>query len=205
MPVRLYGRYTGGGPAKVTVRGDLNGSDWQQSATIELPKRGPETPEIERMWAFHRMQGLLKQADRSGARDRVVDEIVRLGEAYSIAGEYTSFLVLENDAEYRRWTLDRQNALRIERDRSRQRELDAKLASIRRDVAESLGPTDGVRANANPGAAGQPGSASSRPAPFDQGGSTGGAGAVDPVTGGLALGIAALELVRRRRRDRKGR
>ena len=35
------------------------------------------------------------------------DEIVRLGEAYSIASEYTSFLVLPNDAEYQRWKLER--------------------------------------------------------------------------------------------------
>jgi hypothetical protein len=53
---------------------------------------------------------------------------------YSIVSEYTSFLVLENDAEYQRWKLERRNALRIERDRKRQRQLDAQLASIRRAV-----------------------------------------------------------------------
>ena len=57
------------------------------------------------MWAWHKMQRLLDDADRNGNRNSVIDEIVRLGEGYSIVSEYTSFLVLENDAEYKRWNL----------------------------------------------------------------------------------------------------
>src|SRR5437867_8947927 len=120
MPVRLYGRYRKGGAAKVTVRADLAGSELLQHTTINLPTNASEIPEIERMWAFHKMQRLLKDADRTGSRDAAaIDEVVRLGEAYSIVSEYTSFLVLENDAEFQRWKLERRNALRIERDRKR--------------------------------------------------------------------------------------
>src|SRR5438128_2690355 len=97
MPVRLYGRYRKGGAAKVSLRAHLGGSELRQSATINFPTDATEIPEIERMWAFHKMQRLLKDADRSGSRDAVIDEVVRLGEAYSIVSEYTSFLVLEND------------------------------------------------------------------------------------------------------------
>jgi hypothetical protein len=53
-----------------------------------------------------------RQVDRDA-----IAEVVRLGEAYSIATEYTSFLVLENDGEYQRWKIDQRNALRIARDR----------------------------------------------------------------------------------------
>ena len=66
------------------------------------------------MWAWHRVDRLLKEADAGGSRTSVIDEIVRLGEGYSIATEYTSFIVLENDAEFQRWKIDRKNALRIE-------------------------------------------------------------------------------------------
>lgn len=70
------------------------------------------------MWAWHRIDELLKADDRAGRRtQQTIDEVVRLGEAFSIASEYTSFIVLENDAEYRRWNIERRNALRISRDR----------------------------------------------------------------------------------------
>ena len=62
-----------------------------------------------------------KAADRSGSRSAVIDEIIRLGETYSIVTEYTSFIVLENDAEYARWKIDRKNLLRTTRDRKQQR------------------------------------------------------------------------------------
>jgi MYXO-CTERM domain-containing protein len=70
-----------------------------------------------------------------------VDEIVRLGEAYSIVTEHTSFLVLENDAEYRRWKIDRRNALRIERDRAAQARVRQELESLRSKAMADLGPT----------------------------------------------------------------
>ena len=54
------------------------------------------------MWASRRIDALLKNADRSGSRESVAPEVVRLGETFSIVTEYTSFLVLENDAEFRR-------------------------------------------------------------------------------------------------------
>ena len=47
----------------------------------------------------------------------VVGEVVKLCEDYSIVSEYASFIVLENDAEYQRWKIERKNLNRIERDR----------------------------------------------------------------------------------------
>ena len=206
MPVRLYGRYRKGGAAKVTLRADLAGSELLQHTTINLPTNASEIPEIERMWAFHKMQRLLKDADRAGSRDAVIDEVVRLGEAYSIVSEYTSFLVLENDAEFQRWKLERRNALRIERDRKRQRQLDSQLASLRKAVPEDLGPaTDAKPSAAAPSVQG-PSVQGARPAPVPQprsspqSGGGGGGGALDPLTGGIALTLAAGALWRRRQK-----
>src|SRR5215213_2909423 len=92
------------------------------------------------MWAWNRVQRLLKEADANGSRTSVVDEIVRLGEGYSIVTEYTSFIVLENDAEYPRWQINRKNALRTERDRKGQLALQQQLERMRVAAAEKLGP-----------------------------------------------------------------
>src|SRR6185436_12722968 len=92
----------------------------EQSVKIELPAKNDANPEIERMWASKRVEQLLAAARESGETAPVLDEIVRLCEDYSITSEYASFIVLENDAEYQRWKIERKNLVRLERDRASQ-------------------------------------------------------------------------------------
>ena len=138
-PVRLYGRYRQDGPVAVRLRADIGGETFEQTLQVEIPKDAAN-PEVERMWAWHRVQRLLEEADSAGGRsDAVIDEVVRLAEGYSIVTEHTSFLVLENDAEYQRWQIDRRNATRIERDRRKQERVRSELERLRtRAVDRSL-------------------------------------------------------------------
>jgi hypothetical protein len=92
------------------------------------------------MWAWHRVDRLLKAADTAGDRGPVIDEVIRLGETFSIVTEYTSFLVLENDAEYRRWQIERKNQRRLARDREAQERRRERLAAIRDKAMTRLGP-----------------------------------------------------------------
>ncbi|HEY2952687.1 MAG TPA: VIT domain-containing protein [Verrucomicrobiae bacterium] len=139
-PLRIYGRYQGGGEAEVKLRGSVNGTELKKSAKLEFPKQDAANPELDRMWAWHRIDGLLKQADRAGSRAAVIDDIVRLGEGYSIATEYTSFLVLENDAEFQRWKIARNNVLRTDRDRKAQEVVRSQLDAMRNKALADLGP-----------------------------------------------------------------
>ena len=212
-PLRLYGRYKDGGDAKVTLTGNVLGREITQSVDVELPERQADrdaNPEIERMWAWHKVDRLLKEADRVGSRDSVIDEIVRLGEGYSIVTEYTSFIVLENDGEYRRWKIDRKNATRLERDRTAQAALREQLDQLRRDAAARLGPaaptsTQQIAQAVDPN---QPlAQAPQQPAtpPSQRGwdinvggnsnrGGGGGGGAIDPVMGFVMLALAVIAL-----------
>jgi hypothetical protein len=131
---------------------------------------------------------------------------VRLGEAFSIATEHTSFLVLENDAEYQRWQIERRNALRIERDRRAQARVREELDRIRDKTLAGLGPVEvEKRASTNPApppAASQPGSSAPAPAPQPQRRGDvdlGGGGALDPIGAALAAALAGLALASRRR------
>jgi Ca-activated chloride channel family protein len=214
-PVRMYGRYRTPGPLRLTIRGDLGGESYEQTVFLDLPGKEADNPEIERMWAWHRVNRLLKEADRSGSRQDVLDEIVRLGEGYSIVTEYTSFLVLENDAEYARWKIDRRNALRVERDRRSQDRVREKLEGLRRAAAD-VGPPGAARTTARPAPAALPqgvtkpdaAAAQGRGVDLDLGnpagsGGTGG-GAIDPLTLGItaALGGLSWSALRRRRGER---
>ena len=221
MPVRLYGRYRGNGDVDVRVRAQINGSPIDQSVEVAFPAGEPGNPELERMWAWHRVDGLQKAADRSGSRSAVVDEIVRLGETYSIVTEYTSFIVLENDAEYARWKIDRKNLLRTTRDRKQQQLVQAGLDAIRDKAVADLGPVAAQRklasnqrtpspgpvADRTPGRSTpvQPASNSqSRNLDFSPGrrnsGGGGGGGAFDPITGAITLALAGVGAAAARRR-----
>ncbi len=146
VPLRIYGRYRGEGNATVTLKGDVRGKAFVSSDTMAFPDRDSDNPEIERMWALKRVDQLLKKADRDDRRADVIPEIIRLGETYSIVTEYTSFLVLENDAEYQRWQIERRNDRRTGRDRAAQRLREERLAEIRNRALSNLGP-DAVRAD----------------------------------------------------------
>ena len=209
-PIRIYARYLQPGPAALTLRGNIGGELFERTLNVELPGDEADNPEIERMWAWHRVQRLLKAADRDGSRGTVIPEIVELGEGFSIVTEYTSFLVLENDAEYQRWKIERRNASRIERDRTKQRRVREEFEALRKKVASAIGPagTDlslrEIKANrpTTPTRTNSQQTQSSRDWDRDLGGG-GGGGALDPFSVGVVLTLGGAALAARRRR-RKG-
>ena len=139
-PVRVYGRYKGDGDTRVTLTGQVLGRDMKQSAVLPFPKNDQTSPEIERMWAQNQIDQLLKTADRQNNRQAVIDDVVRLGETFSIVTQYTSFLVLENDAEYKRWKIERRNQDRIQRDRDAQAQRQQTLDRLRQKAIQGMGP-----------------------------------------------------------------
>ncbi|HEY1785618.1 MAG TPA: VWA domain-containing protein, partial [Pirellulales bacterium] len=158
QPVRLYGRYKTAGPATIAVKAEVLGSPLEKSLAVALPATDATNPEIERMWASHRVERLMA-AGRADGSNGHADEIVRLCEGYSIASQYASFIVLENDAEYQRWKIARRNATRVQRDRQAQLAVREGLAQLRRDTAQKIGPKGDAKPageNNSAGNAGKP-------------------------------------------------
>jgi len=138
-PIRIYGRYRGKDAAKISVEGDIRGQAFRAVSQLALGQTD-ENPEIERSWAYSRIDALNRILNRNGKKDDVISEIVRLGETYSIVSEYTSFLVLENDAEYKRWKIERRNLSRMHRDRKAQGEREKALNRLRELAVSAVGP-----------------------------------------------------------------
>lgn len=225
QPLRIYGRYRQGGEATVKVHAEILGSPFEQSVPVTLAKQDDANPEIERMWAFHRVSRLMDEGRRDGNLASQQDEIVRLCEGYSIASEFASFIVLENDAEYQRWKIDRRNATRIVRDRNAQQTVREQLAQLRQQAERQMGPeTTATKASPNlerpatDTASTQPAQPNPPMGPTDLnlgpiasdgnsanrggnsgGGGGGGGGAIDPLTMLVAAGLAASGYVARRR------
>ncbi len=139
-PIRIYGRYAKSGKADLSIRANVLGRELKKTESLLFPEKETNNPEIERMWAWKRVEQLLKKTDRLNSRQATLNEIIRLGEGYSIVTEYTSFLVLENDAEYRKWNIDRKNNLRLKRDRQAQAERAKNLKAIRNKAMSDIGP-----------------------------------------------------------------
>ena len=221
QPIRMYGRYRNSGPVKLQVQAEIQGSLMEQKVDVELPSADESNPQIDRMWASHRVERLLNK-QRAGATDDQISEVVRLCEGYSIVSQYASFLVLENDAEYQRWQIARRNATRIERDRGAQAALRQKLDELQRQASAQLGPREPVDAavtssepQSQMAPAAQPGLHTSTSAgnstsfspprdsgfvPGGGGGGGGGGGAIDPLTALLGIGMAGMGLASRFRK-----
>ena len=136
-PLRIYGRYRGSGPANVTLHATVAGSGVSRTTTLTFPAADGANPEIDRMWATRRVERLTGRLGGLRLYKQVsaaVADIVTLGESFSIVTPHTSFIVLENDTEYRRWKIDRTNALRIPHDRA-DRDAMKKRMKILRDAA----------------------------------------------------------------------
>jgi hypothetical protein len=136
---------------------------------------------------------------------------------------------LENDAEYKRWQIDRRNLLRVGRDRQQQQLVRNELQRLREQALADLGPTQSksgtdlqlatntpqrdVSALPTTPVSNSLPQPSSRDLEFrptvDNGGGGGGGGgmgggAFDPITGGIALALAGLGFAARRRLPRIG-
>ena len=160
-PLRIYGRYGQPGLATITLQAEVMGQPITQTTRVELPAQDDRNPEIERMWAFQKVEQEMAALRDSGPSEARVQKIVQLCEGFSIAGEYASFIVLENDAEYKRWAIERRNAIRVKRDDASRTRLRDELQRQRDESLAKLGPMTpeplALNTPANPAIASQPG------------------------------------------------
>lgn len=118
--IAVYGRYRGDGKAAVRVKGLVNGEPRELAVEVDFPKEQRDNPEIRRMWAWKRCDGLMQEIRARGESDAQVRQIVDLGVEYSIVTPYTSFLVLENDGQYQQFGIEQRNARQVREDRAAQ-------------------------------------------------------------------------------------
>ncbi|MFM7036990.1 MAG: VIT and vWA domain-containing protein [Planctomycetaceae bacterium] len=164
-PLRMYGRYRKPGPVTVKVSATVLGQPQSQSVQLMLPENNDDNPEIERMWAYEQVQQKQAEIRRSGETPQLAADIISLCEGYSIVSEYASFLVLENDAEYQRWSIARRNATRVQRDDSARAKLTEQLQTLRDAALSKVGPAGNARPTGLPHeAAGTPVDAATTPA-----------------------------------------
>lgn len=160
-PLRLFGRYKSAGNAEITIHANVMGQPVTQTVNLAFPETSTDNPEIERMWALEQVQRRMGKIREAGESPQLVQEIVALCEGFSIVSEYASFIVLENDSEYQRWSIERRNLNRVQRDEAAQQRLQRDLEVMREKSLANIGPAN----SATPTSAQQPAPAETTTAP----------------------------------------
>ncbi len=98
-PLVIHGRYKNPGKGTVTVSGRTGAGAWQGSVDLELPQTAPQHDVIATLWARARIDEVMSphlQAVQQGAAPQPVqDQVVALGETFSIMSQFTSFVAVE--------------------------------------------------------------------------------------------------------------
>lgn len=104
----LLGRYEGDGTTAVTLRGHVDGKEKNFVYEDKFPQENKENSFIPRIWATRKIGYLMSEIRLKGENKELVDEIIKLSKEYGIMTPYTSYLILEKDADYARFGIHEQ-------------------------------------------------------------------------------------------------
>lgn len=115
----MFGRYSGEGEVAVKLQAKVSGQEkvWQTRA--HLPRVDRDNPELERLWALSRIEGLMGDIRETGETRDARSQVVDLGTNYSLVTDYTSMIVVREDV-FESEGIGRRNAQRVQRERQAQ-------------------------------------------------------------------------------------
>ncbi|MCA9973896.1 MAG: VWA domain-containing protein, partial [Anaerolineales bacterium] len=93
----LAGRYRDGGPATITLSGEVNGRPQTYTYTDATFRAAGGDAFIPRLWATRAIGHLLTQIRLQGENPELVQSVVNLSIRYGIITPYTSYLIEEDD------------------------------------------------------------------------------------------------------------
>jgi Ca-activated chloride channel family protein len=95
--ITIFGRYTGSGSNKITLRGTVKGEIKEFKINSEFTKDNEEYDFIPPLWASRRIGYLLDQIRLNGEEKELIDEITQLAREHGIVTPYTSYLIMEDE------------------------------------------------------------------------------------------------------------
>jgi len=95
-PVILFGRYTGGGEATITVKGRIEGEDAQWPLDVTLPENQPANDVLAKVWARKKIEDLMHQTYYEGS-PAVEEEVTGIALDYRLMSQYTSFVAVDEE------------------------------------------------------------------------------------------------------------
>ena len=93
----LFGHYWQGGAADVAIRAKISGRDVTYRSRFPFPDQSDENPELERLWAFAAIEGLMEDQAVFGADEDRKQAVVDLSVENGIVTPYTAMLVVRDE------------------------------------------------------------------------------------------------------------
>lgn len=126
----IFGHYFGDGRAEAVLNAKISGQDKEYKTRFEFPKESTTNPEIERLWAFAKIQELKDKADYLGTstqdhRSAITSTAIE----YGLVTDFTSMIVM-TDEQFEANGIKRNNRKR------RQQEQDAKDKRVNAPVVQ---------------------------------------------------------------------
>jgi Ca-activated chloride channel family protein len=175
----LLGRYHGHGEATVRLRGRVGGQEKVYQTRFAFPQTATADPELERLWAYGRIEEIQQEMERFGDKADLRQAVVDLSKQYGLVTDHTAMVVMREESFAAR-KIDRTNAARL---------ADEAAARARRDAA----PTRSTRVDTT-----APISTATRPTLGGNGGSGGGAWDIWSLAALLPLAASGMCRLRRR-------
>ncbi|HIP95084.1 MAG TPA: VWA domain-containing protein, partial [Leucothrix sp.] len=107
----VFGHYWGSGDARVSLNGKVSGESKVYKSTFAFPASETSYPEIERLWAYAKIQDLKDQIDYLGSDADFKNAIIDLAVENSLVTDYTSMLVMR-DEQFAAHGIERKNQKR---------------------------------------------------------------------------------------------
>jgi len=95
--ITVFGRYTGSGSKKITLRGTLKGKKKSFTINPKFVTGNDEYDFIPQLWASRRIGFLLDQIRLNGEDKELVEEVTLLAREHGIVTPYTSYLIMEDE------------------------------------------------------------------------------------------------------------
>ena len=97
--ITVVGTYEGSGPSTITLSGTTGSRESTFEYPVTFPERDSKNDFLPRVWATRKVAYLLDEIRLNGENKELVNEIKDLGTTFGIVTPYTSFLVLEDEAQ----------------------------------------------------------------------------------------------------------
>lgn len=176
----LLGHYRKAGPVKVTLTGEIGTETRTYETEITLPDQSTLNPELERLWAYAKIENLQAKMDYLGEDSDTKQAITSIAIEHGLVTDYTSMIVVE-EARFNQLGINRSNKKRVETEhQARQQRAAAPIQQRRADTQKPM--FDKKRSTVS--------------------GSSGG-GAVDPWLLALLIAMAGAAFIRRKQRNQE--
>jgi Ca-activated chloride channel family protein len=94
----IFGHYYGNGKAEAVLEAKISGEDKRYSTRFEFPKKSTSNPEVERLWAFAKIQELKDQSNYLGTNiEDHRSAIVSTAIEYGLVTDFTSMIVMSDE------------------------------------------------------------------------------------------------------------